>query len=145
MHATGVGRTVKFGLNGFVIARETEKEARATLREIVTKAHKPAVEGFRQAVQEAGASTADKKGMWADSSFEDLVQYNDGFRTQLIGTAERIAARIVEYKKLDVNLFLTGYLHFQEEVAAFGRDILPIVRETEQELAKKNGLELTAV
>ena len=80
--------------------------------------------------------------MWADSSFEDLVQYNDGFKTQLIGTPEQIAERIVEYKKIGVNLFLTGYLHFQEEVAAFGADILPIVRELEADLARKHGTEL---
>ena len=30
----------------------------------------------------------------------------------------------------------------QEEVAAFGRDILPIVRELEADLARKNGTEL---
>jgi FMNH2-dependent dimethyl sulfone monooxygenase len=132
----------RFGLNGFVIARDSEKEARDTLREIVAKAHKPAVQGFRDAVQEAGASTKDGKGMWADSSFEDLIQYNDGFKTQLIGTPEQIAERIVEYKKIGVNLFLTCYLHFQEEVAAFGQDILPIVRELEADLARKNGTEL---
>ena len=132
----------KFGLNGFVIARDSEKEARDTLREIVEKAHKPAVQGFRDAVQEAGASTKDGKGMWADSTFEDLVQYNDGFKTQLIGTPEQIAERIVEYKKIGVNLFLTGYLHFQEEIAAFGQDVLPIVRELEADLARKNGAEL---
>ncbi|MCU1510725.1 MAG: Alkanesulfonate monooxygenase [Arthrobacter sp.] len=132
----------KFGLNGFVIARDSEKEARETLREIVAKAHKPAVQGFRDAVQEAGASTKDGKGMWADSSFEDLIQYNDGFKTQLIGTPEQIAERIVEYKKIGVNLLLTCYLHFQEEVAAFGKDILPIVRELESDLARKHGSEL---
>jgi FMNH2-dependent dimethyl sulfone monooxygenase len=132
----------RFGLNGFVIARDSEKEARETLREIVAKAHKPAVQGFRDAVQEAGASTKDGKGMWADSSFEDLIQYNDGFKTQLIGTPEQIAERIVEYKKIGVNLMLTCYLHFQEEVAAFGQDILPIVRELEADLARKHGTEL---
>ena len=132
----------KFGLNGFVIARDSGKEARETLREIVEKAHKPAVEGFRDAVQEAGASTQDGKGMWAGSSFEDLIQYNDGFKTQLIGTPEQIAERIVEYKKIGVNLFLTAYLHFQEEVAAFGQDVLPIVRELEADLARKHGTEL---
>ncbi|MEO5780771.1 dimethylsulfone monooxygenase SfnG [Arthrobacter oryzae] len=132
----------RFGLNGFVISRDSEKEARETLREIVEKAHKPAVQGFRDAVQEAGPSTRDGKGMWADSTFEDLVQYNDGFKTQLIGTPEQIAERIVEYKKIGVNLFLTGYLHFQEELAAFGRDILPIVRELESDLARSHGTEL---
>ena len=139
--AADVGRHPRFGLNGFVIARDTEKEARDTLREIVAKAHKPAVEGFRGAVQEAGASTKDGKGMWADSSFEDLIQYNDGFKTQLIGTPEQIAERIVEYKKIGVNLMLTCYLHFQEEVEAFGKDVLPIVRELEADLARKEGLD----
>ena len=41
-----------------------------------------------------------------------------------------------------MNLFLTGYLHFQEEIAAFGQDVLPIVREMEADLARKNGTEL---
>ncbi|AJT42106.1 dimethylsulfone monooxygenase SfnG [Psychromicrobium lacuslunae] len=132
----------RFGLNGFVISRETEKEAQETLREIIAKAHRPAVEGFAAAVKEAGQSTKDGKGMWEDSSFEDLVQYNDGFRSKLIGTPEQIAERIIEYKKIGVNLFLTGYLHFQEELAAFGREVLPIVRELEAELARKNGTEL---
>ncbi|MHA7154582.1 dimethylsulfone monooxygenase SfnG [Arthrobacter sp. TMN-50] len=139
--AADAGRHPRFGLNGFVIARDTEKEARETLREIVAKAHKPAVEGFRDAVQEAGASTKDGKGMWADSSFEDLIQYNDGFKTQLIGTPEQIAERIVEYKKIGVNLMLTCYLHFQEEVEAFGKNVLPIVRELEADLARKEGLD----
>ncbi|MEC5200636.1 FMNH2-dependent dimethyl sulfone monooxygenase [Arthrobacter sp. PL16] len=139
--AAEVGRRPRYGLNGFVIARDSEKEARDTLREIVEKAHRPAVEGFRDAVQEAGASTKDGKGMWADSSFEDLVQYNDGFKTQLIGTPEQIAERIVEYKKIGVNLFLTCYLHFQEEVTAFGTDILPIVRELEADAARKAGVD----
>lgn len=140
--AAAVGRTPKFGLNGFVIARDTETEAKDTLREIVAKAHRPAVEGFRAAVQEAGASTKDGKGMWADSSYEDLVQYNDGFKTGLIGTPEQIAQRIVDFKKIGVNLMLTCYLHFQEEVEAFGRNVLPIVRELEADLARKNGTEL---
>lgn len=141
--AAQAGRAVpRIGLNGFVIARDTETEARETLREIIAKAHRPAVEGFAQAVKEAGQSTKDGKGMWADSTFEDLVQYNDGFRTKLIGTPEQIAERIVAYKEIGVNLFLTGYLHFQEEVEAFGRDVLPIVRELEADLARKHGTEL---
>ena len=140
--AAEAGRSPRFGLNGFVIARESRQEAENTLREIVAKAHRPAVEGFRQSVQEAGASTKDGKGMWADSSFEDLVQYNDGFKTRLIGTPEEIADRIIEYKKVGVNLLLTCYLHFQEEVAAFGRDVMPIVREKEKDLARAHGTEL---
>ncbi|MDI9901801.1 dimethyl sulfone monooxygenase SfnG [Rhodococcus sp. IEGM 1409] len=124
-------REVKFGLNGFIIARDTEAEAKDTLREIIAKANRPAVEGFKNAVQQAGASTASKDGMWADSKFEDLVQYNDGFRSQLIGTPEQIAHRIVEYRRRGVDLILGGFLHFQEEIEYFGAKVLPLVRELE--------------
>jgi FMNH2-dependent dimethyl sulfone monooxygenase len=130
-HARDAGREVRFGLNGFIIARDTEKEAKEVLREIVDKANRPAVEGFRSAVQQAGNSTSDKRGMWADSTFEDLVQYNDGFRTQLIGTPEQIAERVAAYRKRGVDLILGGFLHFQEEIEYFGSRVLPLVREIE--------------
>lgn len=71
--AADSGRQPRLRLNGFVVARDTEKEARGALRGTVAKAHRPAVDGFAAAVQEAGASTRDGKGMWADSSFEDLI------------------------------------------------------------------------
>ena len=129
--ATVHGRTVRFGVNGFMLARDTEAEAHAVLDEIVAKADVEAVEGFGSAVTQAGRSTGDGKGMWQDSDFKDLVQYNDGFRTGLIGTPEQVAHRIVEYKRKGVDLMLLGFLHFQEEVEYFGREVLPIVRELE--------------
>ncbi|MFC5286364.1 dimethylsulfone monooxygenase SfnG [Actinokineospora guangxiensis] len=130
------GRTVRFGLNGFLIARDTEAEARDTLREIVAKADVDAVHGFRDAVQQAGGSTGDKRGMWADSSFDDLVQYNDGFRSRLIGTPEQIARRAIEYKRRGVTLLLLGFLHYHEEVAYFGEHVLPVIRALEADADK---------
>ena len=124
---------MRFGLNAFTIIRDTEAEAREQLREIIAQADSASVEGFRRSVQQAGASTADRKGMWADSSLEDLVQYNDGFRTQLFGPPEQVAERIIAYKKRGVNLFLLGFLHFQEELEEFGEKVIPIVRELEAE------------
>ena len=73
------------------------------------------------------------EGNWANSSFEDLVQYNDGFRTGLIGTPEQIAQRIVAYKAAGADLILSGFLHFQEEVEYFGKRVLPLVRQLERE------------
>jgi FMNH2-dependent dimethyl sulfone monooxygenase len=132
------GRRVRFGLNGFLIARDTEAEAKETLREIVAKADTEAVKGFGSAVKQAGQSTGDKTGMWQDSSFEDLVQYNDGFRTRLIGTPEQVATRIVEYRRRGVDLLLLGFLHYLEEVEYFGSKVLPIVRELEADLDKSS-------
>ena len=125
------GRSVKFGVNGFLIGRDTEAEARDVLREIIDKADHQAVAGFGAAVKQAGSSSSDQKGMWQDSEFADLVQYNDGFRTGLIGTPEQIALRMIEYKKRGVNLLLLGFLHYLEDVEYFGSRILPLVRELE--------------
>ncbi|MEV5755036.1 dimethylsulfone monooxygenase SfnG [Actinoallomurus sp. NPDC052308] len=131
------GRRVRFGLNGFMIARDTEAEAREVLREIIAKADKEAVEGFGTAVKQAGRSASNGKGMWENSEFADLVQYNDGFRTGLIGTPEQIAERIVAYKRLGVNLFLLGFLHYLEDVEYFGKRVLPLVRELEADAAER--------
>lgn len=126
--ADEAGRDTKFGVNAFVILEDTEKEAHDKLRHIVDNASHGAVEGFRQSVKQAGQSTSDGKGMWSDSTLEDLVQYNDGFRTGLIGTREQIEKRIDELRKVGVDLILTGYLHFDEEVRRFGEEIIQPLR-----------------
>jgi alkanesulfonate monooxygenase len=129
---------VKFAVNGFVIVRDTEEEAVQVLREIQGKADAEAVHAFKDAVQQAGASTGNKKGMWASSDFKDLVQYNDGFKTKLIGTKEQIADRILLLKSLGVNLVLTAFLHYDDEVERFGKEVLPLVRKLEAEGRGKN-------
>ncbi|WP_437783792.1 dimethylsulfone monooxygenase SfnG [Sorangium sp. So ce1097] len=131
------GRRVKFGLNAFLIARDTEEEARQVLRDIIAHADVEAVNGFGDAVKQAGRASPEREGMWANSNFEDLVQYNDGFRTGLVGTPEQIARRIVAYKAAGVDLVLTGFLHYLEEVDQFGKKVLPIVRELEADEARK--------
>ncbi|WP_437625741.1 dimethylsulfone monooxygenase SfnG [Sorangium sp. So ce1151] len=135
--AARAGRRVKFGLNAFVIARDTEEEAKQVLRDIIAHADVEAVNGFGDAVRQAGRASPEREGMWANSSFEDLVQYNDGFRTGLIGTPEQIARRIVAYQAAGVDLVLTGFLHYLEEVEQFGKKVLPIVRELEAVEARK--------
>ena len=123
--------SVKIGVNAFVIARDTEEEAQAVLQEIISKANVQAVKSFGEATREAGAASQEGEGNWAQSTFEDLVQYNDGFRTNLIGTPQQIAERIIELKKGGVDLILSGFLHFIEEVEYFGQKVLPLVRELE--------------
>lgn len=129
--------SVKIGVNAFVIARDTEEEAQAVLREIVAKANVQAVKSFGEATREAGAASKEGEGNWAKSTFEDLVQYNDGFRTNLIGTPQQIAERIIELKKVGVDLVLSGFLHFIEEVEYFGEKVLPLVRELETQQAEQ--------
>ncbi|OTG95676.1 dimethylsulfone monooxygenase SfnG [Acinetobacter sp. ANC 3832] len=123
---------VKIGVNAFIIARNTEEEAKQVLQAIIDGANIEAVHAFGDATREAGASSKEGEGNWAKSTFEDLVQYNDGFRTNLIGTPQQIAERIVELKEVGVDLILSGFLHFIEEVEYFGERVLPLVRQLEE-------------
>jgi FMNH2-dependent dimethyl sulfone monooxygenase len=125
--------SVKIGVNAFAIARETEEEAKAVLDEIIAKANPEAVQGFADQVKNAGKASPEGEGNWAKSSFADLVQYNDGFRSNLIGTPEQIAERIIGLKDAGANLILLGFLHFQEEVEFFGKHVIPLVRKLEAE------------
>ncbi|WNC09117.1 dimethylsulfone monooxygenase SfnG [Pseudomonas coleopterorum] len=126
---------VKIGVNAFIIARDTEEEARAVLEAIIDQADPEAVNAFGDAAKQAGKASPEGEGNWAKSSFQDLVQYNDGFKTNLIGTPEQIAERIVALKAVGVDLVLSAFLHFQEEVEYFGKRVLPLVRELEAERA----------
>lgn len=132
------GHTVRIGVNAFVIARDTEEEAKAVLADIIKHAHVEAVHAFGDAAKQAGKSSPEGEGNWAKSTFEDLVQYNDGFRTNLIGTPQQIAERIVALKAIGVDLILTGFLHFIEEVEYFGQKVLPLVRKLEAEQGAAN-------
>jgi len=137
--ASDKGRKLRVGANAFVIARDTEAEAREVHQEIVAKSDPAAIAGFAQAVKEAGQATADQIGNWTKSTAADLVQPNDGFKTNLIGTPEQIAHRIVALKRAGVDLVLCGFLHFQDEVEYFGRHVVPIVRALEAQLLVGDG------
>ena len=142
--------SVKIGVNAFAIARDSEAEARSVLNEIIAKADPEAVNAFGHEVKNAGKASPEGQGNWAKSSFEDLVQYNDGFKTNLIGTPEQIAERILALKEVGVDLVLLGFLHFQEEVEYFGRRVIrkrrprPIRKDLEGRIATRwrHGLQI---
>jgi FMNH2-dependent dimethyl sulfone monooxygenase len=125
------GHKVRVGVNAFSIARDTEAEAKAVLAEIIQKANPEAVNAFAHEVKNAGKASPEGQGNWAKSTFEDLVQYNDGFRSNLIGTPHQVAERILALKDAGASLILLGFLHFQEEIEHFGKQVIPLVRELE--------------
>lgn len=138
------GRRVRFGLNGFVIQRDTEAEALAQMEQIIQSADPAVVRGFGEQVKQAGASIADKNGMWANSDYANLVQPNDGFKTRLIDPAELIADRIRQYHEVGVDLILAAFLHYEDELPRFGETVIPLVRreraKARTELWSSNGV-----
>ncbi len=134
----------KIGVNAFVIARDTEEEAKSVLDNIVAQADPDAVKAFGHEVKNAGKASPEGEGNWAKSTFEDLVQYNDGFRSNLIGTPDQIAERILALKEAGADLILLAFLHFQEEVDYFGREVLPRVRALEAQRSARTTAAPTA-
>ncbi|KAA8782790.1 FMNH2-dependent dimethyl sulfone monooxygenase [Paenibacillus sp. 4624] len=134
--AASYNRKLRFGVNAFAIVRDTEEEAVEVLRQIIRYADPEAVEGFRSQVQFAGKASPEQEGMWSNSNFDDLVQYNDGFKTGLIGTPEQVADRIIALKKIGVDLVLIGFLHYDEDIQAFGEKVIPLVKEKEAALSR---------
>jgi FMNH2-dependent dimethyl sulfone monooxygenase len=118
-------------VNAFVIVRDTEEEAYAELERIIANANVSAVNAFAEQVKQAGASTRDRVGMWANSDFANLVQPNDGFKTGLIGTAEQVADKIRDYYEAGIDLMLCGFLNYTDELPAFGKTVIPLVRQLE--------------
>ena len=100
-------------------ARDRGGGARRCSHEIIDKANPEAVNAFGHEVKNAGKASPEGEGNWAKSTFDDLVQYNDGFRSNLIGTPQQIAERILALKDAGADLILLGFLHFQEEVELF--------------------------
>ena len=86
---------------------------------------------FGEQVKNAGQSTREKIGMWANSDYANLVQPNDGFKTRLFGPPELIAERIRAYEAIGVDLILCAFLHFTDELPAFGREVIPLLRQEE--------------
>ncbi|OYR42055.1 MULTISPECIES: dimethylsulfone monooxygenase SfnG [unclassified Halorubrum] len=117
----------RFAANAFVIQRDTESEAKAVLEGIIENATDEAVDAFKQQVKQAGQSSAEGDGMWSDSEFEDLVQYNDGFKTGLIGTDEQIIERVRKLDAIGVDIVLAGFLDFEPELERFGETIIPAI------------------
>ncbi|PAU84916.1 dimethyl sulfone monooxygenase SfnG [Halorubrum salipaludis] len=121
----------RFAANAFVIQRDTEEESKEVLEGIIENATDEAVDAFKEQVKQAGQSSDEGEGMWADSDFEDLVQYNDGFKTGLIGTDEQIVERIRKLDAIGIDIVLAGFLDFEEELERFGETIIPAIDEAD--------------
>ena len=93
--ADAADRTVKFGVNGFMIARDTEAEA----RDDAARDHRQGQPRGRRGLRRGGQAgrpvdRRTRRACGRTRTFADLVQYNDGFRTGLIGTPEQVADRM---------------------------------------------------
>jgi dimethylsulfone monooxygenase len=131
------GRRVKFGLNAFVIVRDTEAEAHAVLEEILAQVEQEAKQFTKVSKYSSVAQRQNYHKRWANSDFSDLVEYNDGFKTGLIGTQHQVTEKIRQYQEIGVNMILCSFWDYKQDLPSFGQDVIPLVREMETRYLKE--------
>jgi hypothetical protein len=105
------------------------EEALEQKKAIIDAADSETIQAFANQAKNAGQSTKEKQGMWANSDHADLVQPNDGFKTGLLGPADLIVERIKLYREIGVDLLLTAFLHFNDELEEFGDRVISQFKE----------------
>ena len=118
------GEPLKFGLAGFVLARETDEEAEEALAELVRLAPDPALKKKMDGKvdPEAVMHKTSQKYPW-------VVGANGGIAPGFVGSYDRVAARIQEYHDIGITTFLLSFYPLIEEQERFAREVRPRVKK----------------
>ena len=108
---------LKFGVAGYAVVRETQREADDEVRRI-TDVHQSAA-GYAN-YQEWLAGTQLEQRV----SLEDYSVSNRGLRSGLVGTPERVAERVADFAKAGVDLLLLQFSPQLEEMEQFAKTII---------------------
>ena len=108
---------MKFGVAGYAIVRETEKEAQDELKRI-TDVHQTAA-GYAN-YQEWLAGTQLEQRV----SLEDYSVSNRGLRSGLVGTPTQVRERIAAFEKVGVDLVLLQFSPQLEEMENFSSAVI---------------------
>lgn len=128
-------RTVDFGLRIHLIVRESEAEARAAARRLVSqledtkgaeiKARALDAKSFGVAKQSEMRLLADEDGFAEDILWTGIGRARSGCGCALVGDPDQIVAKLNRYIDLGIRSFIfSGYPHF-DEAQLVGRYILP--------------------
>jgi len=108
---------LKFGVAGYAIVRETEREAQDELRRITD-------------VQQSAAGYANYQQWLAGTQLEQRVSLEDysvsnrGLRSGLVGTPEQVAERLAKFEAAGVGLILLQFSPQMEEMQRFAENVI---------------------
>ncbi len=133
--AAAYGRTVDFGLRIHVIVRETEAEALAYTKKLMSKFDKEVAEKLKHRTQDsksAGVTRQDefRKNADADDFVEPMLwlgigRARSGCGGALVGTPDQIVAKLNRYMDMGVRSFILSGYPLIEECKLFGKYVLP--------------------
>jgi FMNH2-dependent dimethyl sulfone monooxygenase len=108
---------LKYGVAGYAVVRETQREAGDEVRRITD-------------VQQSAAGYANYQQWLAGTQLEQRVSLEDysvsnrGLRSGLVGTAEQVAERLAEFEKVGVDLVLLQFSPQMEEMDQFAKTVI---------------------
>jgi len=147
------GRQVRFSLSLRPVIADTEEAAWARANDIVAQAkalreaaglpttgHRPPNAGSQRLLDAAAQGSRLDKRLWTGVAGVTGAQGNS---TGLVGTPEQVAESLLDYYDLGVSTFLIRGFDPVEDAIAYGRDLIPLVRqqvaERETRLARAAG------
>jgi alkanesulfonate monooxygenase len=133
--ASAYGRTLRFGYRAHVIVRETEDEARAYARRLLSKLDAETGAAIRQksldstsvgvTAQAALRDAADDEGFVEDGLWTGIGRARSGCGAAIVGDPDQVLAKLRRYQDMGIEAFiLSGYPH-AAEADLFARHVLP--------------------
>jgi len=136
--AANYGRTVDFGLRVHVIVRETEDEAKAAAKKLMSKIDEEAGTEIRNRALDAKSygvarqaemrDSADLDGFVEDHLWTGIGRARSGCGAALVGDPDQILAKIKRYIDMGIRAFIfSGYPHI-DECKLFAKYVLPKIK-----------------
>ena len=133
--AAGYGRTLRFGYRVHVIVRETEDEARAAARRLMSRLDDETGEAIRRQSldhasegvrrQAAMRDVADGDGFVEANLWTGIGRARSGCGAAIVGDPDQVLAKLEAYRALGIEAFiLSGYPH-RQECDLFAKYVLP--------------------
>jgi dimethylsulfone monooxygenase len=108
---------LKFGVAGYAIVRETEREAQQELRRITDVRQSAA--GYANYQQWLAGTQLEQR-----VSLEDYSVSNRGLRSGLVGTPEQVAEQVARFESAGVDLVLLQFSPQLEEMEQFAETVI---------------------
>lgn len=108
---------MQFGVSGYAIVRDTEREAQQELRRITDVKQNAA--GYQNYQDWLANTNLEQK-----VSLEDYSVSNRGLRSGLVGTPEQVAERVAEFEDAGANLLLLQFSPQLEEMERFSSQVI---------------------
>lgn len=132
------GRTLKFGYRVHVVVRESEEEARAAARRLMSKLDAKVGDAIRNKSLDSKShgvlrqvelrDSADEEGYAEENLWTGIGRARSGCGAAIVGDPQQVLAKLRAYQAAGIDAFiLSGYPH-ASECDLFCRHVLPLLR-----------------